>query len=379
LLRTPWAFFFIIVAVGLSLAAGFQFEKADPDRFAVGIVIEDEGDYGRRLAAEIAGYDRLILRQLDRSEAMRLLRQDRMEGVFVVRADYTAKLRQCDFKNIVEWYTAPSSRAAATVSEPLINGTMRLWLEEKAVSSTREFLAVEGIAYTPADEAAQREMISQIWLAETSVFIQDVMIDGAEGPAADLTDPATPLDASVRWYAVLCVFYLIISASWVLDINKRGLRIRSIQSGGHLWQIMLGTSLAPLLAGLAGYWLMGSLSCLINGGDWLRMLLLSLPMATYLWTVLGLTIFLAAFLKNSLALMFLAPLLTFVNALLGGMISELPDWAGVLAMISQILPGRWLMLMLQDPLAALPFALLCGIGWFAAGIALSELKVKGEK
>lgn len=74
------------------------------------------------------------------------------------------------------------------------------------------------------------------------------------------------------------------------------------QSGGHLWQILMGTSLAPLTIGLTGYWVVGSLACLITGGSWLRMLWLiltlqdtktALPMALLCcgcWFIAGVTL-----------------------------------------------------------------------------------------
>jgi hypothetical protein len=376
-LRTPWAFFFVVLAVVISLAAGLRLETQTGNRFLVAVINEDEGTYGARLIEGLADYNEIELLPMEKSDALDLLRQDQLEAVFIIRSNYTEKLRHDEYRDLIDWYTAPSSRAAATISEPLINVTLRLWVEEQAISNTRSYLSGRGLAYTAADEQAQRDMIMQVWENKTLILIETSMTAGS-----DLSRPGTagwldrndPLAACVRWYAVFCVFYLVVSASWILDISKRGLRIRVTQSGARFWKLLLGTSLAPLLIGLAGFWLTGSLCCLLAGGSWGKMFMLTLPMVIYLWTILGITITLASFIRQSLALLFLAPLVTFVNAILGGLITDLPDWAALLVRLSRALPGRWLLQFFDQPLPTLPIALLCSLCWFLAGIFFSEIR-----
>lgn len=375
IIRRPWQLFFILAAAALALAAGLQGMETRSDRFLVAVVNEDKGDYGQKMISAIKDLPAIDLITLTRGEAFTLLRNDRIEGVFVIRPDYTERLRAGEFARLVEWYTAPSSRAAATVSEPLITETMRLWMEELAVIHTRRFLAEAGLGYSAEQEAYQRSLIRATWLIPADVEVRALQRDGTGRPAENdspLPGTAGLLDDCIRWYAVFCVFYLMISASWVLDINKRGLRVRAIQAGGRLWQILLGVSLAPLLLGLAGFWLTGAAASLIGGGSWLRLAVLAVPFMIYLWTVMSMTIFLASFVRQSFSLMFLAPMLTFVNALMSGMITSLPDWAAVLAIISRGLPGRWLMEFFSSPLQASLLALFCGACWFLAGIAVSE-------
>jgi hypothetical protein len=379
-LRTPWSFVFLLLAIAVALGAGLRAGSPTAGRFAVGLINEDEGVYGSRLIAYLQGYPQLDLRPLPKEQALALLREDRLEAVFVVRRDYTERLRHNEYSNLIDWYTAPSSRAAATISEPLINGTMRLWIEEEAIANTREYLLAHGLAYPTEAEAAQRAIVQQVWQNRTMVNIKNVVLDNSasengEAPASGLQTPAdSRLAAASRWYAIFCVFYLVVSAAWVLDINKRGLRIRAGQTGARLWLILVGTSLAPLLIGMAGFWITGIICCAVSGGGWLLLLGLSLPVLLYLWTILGLTIALASFLHQTMALLFLAPLVTLVNALLSGLMAELPGWARMLAILSRALPGRWLNQSLASPLTGLAPALLCCGVWFLAGIAIAEFR-----
>lgn len=375
-LRTPWVFFFILLAIGLALAAGLSDPGPQADRFRVAVVCEDEGPYGFRLIEALSAYENLDLRQLAGAAAMDLLRQDRLEAVFVIRSHYSESLLAGKFHQVIDWYTAPSSRAAATISEPLVNQTMRFWIEEQTILLTRTFLLEQGLAYSAADERNQRDRIDRLQDAGASVFVNAQLLT-ADNEAAN-QEPASAgpdlLGACVRWYGIFCVFYLVVGASWVLDMNKRSLRIRASQNGIHLWQILLGTSLVPLLICFAGYLVTGALCCVLADAGWLRMLALGLPVLLYLIAALGMTIVLTSFLRQTLALLFLAPLVTFVNAVLGGLIAPLPEWAAVLAVLSRALPGRWLQLALDNPAKILPGILICCLGWLAAGIALSGIR-----
>jgi hypothetical protein len=381
--RTPWIFFFVLLAAGGALGLGLSQQGQPPGRFLVGVVNEDQGEYGQRLLASLAAAGQLDLQPMAKSEALALLRLDRLEAAFVIRSDYTDKLRRSEYRDLIDWYTAPSSRAASAISEPLINGSMQLLLEEQAVAAIRDCLALNGMAFTDRDEQAQRTIIRQVWQNKTQVRVvsSTLAVGGAEkgdaaGPGSG-TDAAPGgqglLAACTRWYAVFIVFYLVVSASWVLDINRRSLRKRVRQSGTSLWLLLLANGLTPWLLALAGFTLTGALACLFSG-EWPALFPQWLAMLVYLGSILGLMITLASCLRQTLALFFLAPLVTFVHALLSGLVAELPAWAGLLASWSRILPGRWLQTALDSGTASLPAALLCLGGWFLAGAAVSGVR-----
>jgi hypothetical protein len=79
---------------------------------------------------------------------------------------------------------------------------------------------------------------------------------------------------------------------------------------------------------------------------------------------------------NLMPLLFLAPILTFLHAMLSGMLFDLPVWADVLRSLSVVLPGRWLQSALATGFAALPGALFCALGWSLFGRLLSLTREK---
>jgi len=101
-------------------------------------------------------------------------------------------------------------------------------------------------------------------------------------------------------------------------------------------------------------------------------------MLIYLIGLMGVTLLTASLLKNVLSLMFIAPILTFLNGVLSGLLLETPKWAYVLKLLSGALPGRWLGESLSSPLKALPWALVCCAAWMAAGISASALRSRRQ-
>ena len=80
--------------------------------------------------------------------------------------------------------------------------------------------------------------------------------------------------------------------------------------------------------------------CILTEQSGALLSLIMLPqIACYLVAVLCLTFFVVSCLDNPLALLFLAPVLTFLNATLSGLIAPLPDWGMVLLVFSRLLPG----------------------------------------
>ncbi len=370
--REPFSLVFIILAILVSLgAAVFSQEKAQSS-LVVGLVLEDAGIYGERLISNLSENTGFSMRDLPRDEALRLLARDRLEAVVIIRSDFTEKLRDSEFSNTLELYTSPSSQATATISEPIINGVMMLWMEELSTKAAKDYLLEHGKTYDASDELKQREQIISLWKNGSAVNINMVEIDGTmESTASD-----DPLSACIKWYGVLCLFYLLVGSSWVLDMNKRSLRIRINQMGVRQWKVISYNSAAQILICAAGYLVAGIACCLFTGASILMVAVNFLPMLVHLIGLLGITLFTASLLKNILALMFIAPALSFLNGVLSGLLLEMPDWAYVLKWISFSLPGRWLNESILVPLKALPWALVCSLAWMGIGIATSTIRAK---
>ena len=373
-LREPFSLVFVILAIVVSVMAALVTQEKTQTSLLVAVVMEDKGDLGEKLIANLSENEGFYMKEMPREEAMQRLNQDRLEAAVIVCSDFSEKLSKGEFDKILELYTSPSSQAPATISEPLVNGTIMLWIEELSTIYTRDYLLEHDKTYDVADETKQREKIQELWKNGSFINIEKIVLDGDEaGSYAE-----GPFAACVRWYGVLCLFYLVVGASWVLDINKKGLRVRIRQAGVSQWKVISYNSAAPLLICTAGYLVAGISCCILTKASLLSVAAGCIPMLIYLIGLLGVTLLIASLMKNVLALMFIAPVITFLNGVLSGLLFEMPAWAYVLKWISCALPGRWLNESLSAPLQSLPLSLVCGAAWMCLGITASALQSKRQ-
>jgi len=313
--------------------------------------------------------------QLPREEALLRLRQDRLEAVIIIPADFSEKIGRAEFRNTLKLFVSPSSQAAATVSEPLVNAVMMLWVQEYAIDQTAAFLHEQSKEYSEADERLQRSGMDAVWESGALIRVQNIVTDQGETAAAD----GGSYGFFVRWYGVLCLFYLIVSATWVLDTGKRSLRSRIGQTGVSRWGVMLTTGAAPLTLCIAGYFIGGAVCASLIGTSFTDAMSTAIPVLLYLLGLMGITLLTASLAKSTMQLMFLAPLLTFLNGMLSGLFTPLPEWAYVLEVLSRGLPGRWLARSFAAPLSSLFPSALCAAAWLAAGAAFSAVSGKGRR
>ncbi|MEA4895869.1 MAG: ABC transporter permease [Oscillospiraceae bacterium] len=374
-LRDPFSLVFIVLAIIISIgAAAFTLEKEQAG-LTVAVVSDDVGAFSQKLIGYLSEYDSFSVHEMSYDEAMRLLKQDRLEAAIVIHSDFSEKISKGEFENTVDLMTSPSSQAPATISEPIVNSILMLWMEELSIITAKDYLLEHGKSYTGNDEYEQREQIKKLWKSGSLVKIVRIDIDGEE-PASVTSGP---FGTCVKWYGALCMFYLVVGASWVLDINKKTLRVRMLQMGVRQWQVVIANGLAPLAVCLAGYIIAGIGCSVLMGAGIEKLALCFFPMMVYLIGLLGITLLTASLLKSIFSLMFLAPVFTFLNGVLSGLLLELPDWAYVLKWLSGALPGRWLYGALDSPINALPWALICALVWICSGIGVSYLCVGKQR
>ncbi len=374
-LRQPFSLFFIVLAVLVAVSAA-ALERAQADgALTVAVVNEDAGPLGDELIAILMQNGSFECRRMTSARADRLLRQDRLAAIAVIHGDFTEQITSGGFKDTLTVQISPSTAIAPALTEPLINGVIMLWVEEEAIRQTGDYLLDNGLSYDLSDEAAQREAIQRRWDDGSIIRLEHVTIDGAYAQP----QPDTPFNTFVRWYAVLCFFYLVAGAYWALELNKRAVRTRARQSNTPLWRVVGATSLAPMAIAAAGYLVGGTAVSVLMGTPIVETAQLFTPVLLYLVSIVGVTLVLASALNTVMALLFLAPAATFINGVLSGLLLQLPDWAYVLRRLSAVLPGRWLNTALGDLPGSLMPAFVCAAVWLTAGVFASVMRARQRR
>lgn len=365
--REPVFLVFIVLSIAISVSAALIAAEKQQAGFDVAVVSEDSGDLGDKLLSYIFDIKDFSAQEMPRQSALRLLQNDRLDALIVIRDNFSESLLSGEFQNTLELFTSPSSQAPATISEPVINGAMMLWLEEFSAIRTREYLMEKGKEYSLLDEEGQREEMRRLWESGAMIRVETVELDSR----AASSHTALPLHTCTKWYCAFSLFYFLHAASWVLAIHQRGLAERLRQTNIPTWSMILSHSLPSLLVGLLGYLIAGVLGSALTGGGFSPLIPTLIPVVLYLATLVGMTLFVVSIFQSTISLMFLAPVLTFLSAVMSGLLIELPKWAYALIWLSHGLPGKWLARSLEDPLQSLPGAFLCCVLWVSAGMALS--------
>ncbi|NCB30566.1 MAG: ABC transporter permease [Clostridia bacterium] len=371
-LRDLWSLSIILLAIVVATTAGWYSREKQAGVFRVAVINRDAGNLGEQLVEMLRAEADLQLVAVEEEQARLMLRQDRLQCLFIIREDFSARLQERDYKELVELMVAPGSAYGSAVSEPLVNGIMKLWFEQQARYDLHVFLAQRGLAMSPQEWETLKKNMEKAWQegakisvlrtepsAQTNRILEMNLAQGAQNHSAATT--------ALSWYGVLSLFYLIAGGSWIAESGKRGLLARAAHTGvGHarFFLIQAGASLAVVLGGFV---LTGLL-----GGEGRRLPALLPHLFLYGAGCLGMSLAVCSLCRHLTPLLFAAPVVSLSAGVLSGLLMPLPDWAAVWVVLSGVLPGRWLHAALSGaPKPVWGFA--TAVGWLAAGLLFSYL------
>ena len=359
-LKDGFSVIIIILAVVMALALGYQkLHEHENDLTAI-MVDMDRGNYGQKLTSELRKEENLKIYESGRKSAMKDLAGDEAEVVVMLHEDFTEKISAGEYSDVLDIYFAPSSAYGSTVAEPVISNVMIMWMDEALISRMSDFLEKEGIAFSEEDEKDFRREMAEIWKHGSTAKTKQIILD------TDETEKQASgwFAFSVAWYLVLALFYILISGSWMTELSKRSIRIRSAREGMGTAGMFGSMGLASAAMVFGGFIVV----TVISGGTFEMFLHTAPMMLIYLVGTLGISLCACTLSGSLMALMLTAPFLTFLFGTMSGLIVPLPQWAYGLELISAVVPGRWMQTALSgDPeyIKALVFAAIwCLLGLF---------------
>lgn len=367
LLRDGASVVVLLLCIAVALAAGWYGQQKQEGRLTLALVNEDQGELSRRLVGMIAREEALTLLSTNDATARRLLLQDRVQCVARIPADFSERLRQRQYRDLVELSVSSGSAYAATVSEPLVNAVMKLWFEQKMLYDTEALLTAQGLAFSPEQRQELLSEMKRIWREGAAIRVESVTLADDVPPAPLQADPV------LCWYAALIPFYLIISCGWMLQDSYHSLRRRISQSGCPDAVLFLSQSGAAVIMAATGF----VLTALLAGSGW-SLLRFTPHLLIYCLGCIGPALILCSLCRNFSVLLLVAPTLTLAAAALCGLLLPLPEWAEIWVIISTVLPGRCLYEALTGQ-ADIGHALLLAAVWLGAGLLCVRLSGRRMK
>lgn len=377
-LRDLRSLLFLILSIAVALAAVSITANVNDDRMILALVNEDSGKYGKMLADDLTAEDYLKTNTMAKDDALLSLKRGRSEAVLIIKDNYSSSLLAGSFENTLDLFSSPASGAGITVSEPAINKTIEFWMAEFARLEASDYLQSQSMSFTAQELQLLKQTHEKILAENPSLQVASEFIDSNE-ISAGMSSPqikaedgdrsiiSGPIAVAASWYAIFCLFYLLISSLWLFDLHNSRLLIRAARSGSGRWSIIAVSSSVSLLLSFVGC-LAAMVVVAISYGQSFATVIRILPaMLVYLAGALAITLFVGTLLKSTTAVLFLAPAITFINAAMSGLIYPLPEWAVVLRILAAALPGSWLRLALDGSRSAWIGGLLVTFGWLLLG------------
>ncbi len=352
-----------LLALLVAIAMGWYSAERTAAEFRVAVVNDDQGELGERLIDLLSEDKQISLEQMDEKRARRLLRQDRLQCLFIIRPDFSQRLHERQFDGLVDLTVAPGCIYGASVSEPLVNTVMKLWFEEQTWYDLDQLLLANGIYMSSAQRASLQMQMEESWQSGAQIHVEFLM-EESSAPSPLVADPAARI--ALFWYAALSPLFFILAGGWMAQLQQAPLQQRIAQSGMSRSVSFLSQAAAQLVMVLAGFVLVVMIS-----GATSQMPALLPPILIYSLGLLGMGLLVCAACRELTLLLLIGPVFAMAAAFLSGLLIELPKWGQIWVIISHLLPGRYFYTALQG--SAQPvMALLLSLGWLLAGLAISR-------
>jgi len=360
----------IILIIIVSLLIGYYQSTKGQRSLRVAIVNLDQGELGEIIVNEIKLENDIETVITKEKVAREMLRRDEVETLAIINEDFTKKILKGKYEGVINVINSTSSKYHATVIEPLINNIMVMWMEEKLLGDIKNLYDDYDIEYSNEKLLKDKEKIEEIRNGGSAITVNKIVIQDTNKSSLIIGW----LYLSSAWYAVMTLFYLIISGSWIIEISNLNLSMRAKREGLTQGKMYFAMSTPKLTLILAGYMIV----LMVSGFDILSLNMtfkLFFGFLVYSIGALGLSMLVASFSKSLTSLMLFAPFVTFSVGVLSGLVMNLPKWAYTFELISIVLPGRWYHEILIGH-SNWCFAMLCSFLWLFIGYIVSNIRGK---
>lgn len=360
----------LLTTVVVALIPVINYARGEDDTTRIAVVNEDNGRFSAEFIDAIRSIgDMQYVMTVDSAEALKALAAGRYEGVIIIDPNFSEQMEALVFNDMFTFYVSPTSSIGMVLVEIFSEKVVEIWAREVLLADYLDFRAEKGL---PVDEAVRE--LTRAGMDEASLGDALILIDyhAPEGEWSlekpPQTNGAQVIAQGVLWFCALAGFFILLSSRWVIDQRRTAIGERMLSLG-------VSPALTSLAAGMAVvvYCFFALLITLAISGFYVPLS----PALFVQYLVLGLLYFLAmagfavmisALVRTSIDLMIVAPMFTMVNAVLGGMFADLPDWAVMLERFSLLLPGR----LLNQALISQHWGWLLAAAavYFAAGIGV---------
>lgn len=359
----------IIIPILITVAAGYALRYEKLNTIPVAIVDEDMSSSSRLLTGRLKGKEGISLFIADREEAEKMLENNQVEQVCIIRPGFEMSVERGESDGLIEMYISPSSYSAEFTREIVAGEAFRMIMNSMAANSVTSKYEELGIDMGSGFREEVKAYSDSFWEPEPLMTIDYRELRGTAAEPVDRVSMPAATASSAGLITAFIMFFMLFGSGWLVEERTNG-TIKRLGAGHGAVAVSFGGSILALLAAGILQIMMFSIILkvffdivLFNG------ILSYLALLTYLLAVIAISMFLSSVLKTQAQLQAGAPVIALLTGFMGGCFWNFIEMPERIRFLSLLTPQGWALNALNGLLLApddvsvmlLPALVLLGI------------------
>lgn len=320
-----------VIPLFLTLITGYALRFEKYNEIPVAICDLDDTDYSNMILERVKGKKGFKILQTDENKAIKLVKDYKVESAFIFKEGFKENILSGETKGIIEQIAHPSSISQEIIKEIIGSEVARIMLNtDSADWVINEYIKLNKLpSETQSDEKEQIwneawEYTDSLWEPEPPMKLkfENIREDTIGTPESkkttsqeegvsqekNISKGGTISSSAFGMLIAFIMFLIMFNSSWLVDEKENGTLKRIISGPGALTALFIGNILSLLIIGIIQVVLFSTICSLIYGVDIFTRASNIIIILIYLFSVIGISLFISSLLKTRLQLQAGAPL-----------------------------------------------------------------------
>ena len=331
----------VIIPIFITIATGYALRYEKMNVIPVAIVDEDGTNYSRTLIERLQKKEGLRIEPVERIKAMEMLKDNKVESVFIIKEGFEGKISDGDNEGIIETVKSPSSFSTEFISEVVAGEVMRFISGNMAADWVeKEYKRLK----KPIGHILRNEVMMDVdsqWEPKPLMTVDYKEMEGdsvIEVKRASLP-AATATSAGI--IVVFMMFYVLFSSGWLIEERRNGTLKRLVSGPDALGYSFAASVCALAVSGIFQAAVFSLIDKLAFGVDLFPGAWSYVVFGAYLLSVISISLFLSSVLKTPAQLQAGAPVFALLTGFAGGCFWNFVEVAKELRLIAMLTPQGW--------------------------------------
>lgn len=331
----------VIIPLFITITTGYALRHEKLNTIPLAFVDEDGSAYSSLLIQRLKEKEGLQLHLSDRKKAVEMLKSNKVEAVFVIKEGFEERITLRENDGIIEMLKSPASYSSVFIQEVVAGEVIRFTSSQLAADwVARQYSRLK----LPSDTKLKDEVISKVdaqWEPEPLMTVNYVELDNGIAKKTDRVYMPAATATSAGIIVVFIMLYVLFSSGWIIEERRNGTLKRLVSGPDALGYSFLGSVISLAISGTLQLLLFGSINKLVFKVDLFPGFWSYVIFGAYLFSVIGISMFLSAILRTPAQLQAGAPVFALLSGFAGGCFWNFVEVSEGLKRLSLFTPQGW--------------------------------------